>query len=154
MNEAQSSGPSTKKIVLLVLLCAGLPLVALFFCCGGLALYWMAAFRDVPVVQATAIEFVQGLSPRDIDATYQNTSASFQTATTLDQFKAYVARFPALGHNAATRLGNTNVTTSAVGPVARVSAVVATADQSSTISCTVTLIKENGVWKVSGLTVP
>jgi hypothetical protein len=154
MSEEQPAGASTKRIVLIVVLAVGLPMLSLICCCGGCSIWGLMSFKEIPAAQASALQFLQGISGDQLEATYQNTTANFKSVRSLAQFRTFVARYPALSPGASFVLGNTNITTLPQGSRATIAATVSDKANPGDITCTITLVKENGAWKVDGFTVP
>ncbi len=160
MNEDQPAGTSTTKIVLIIVLAVGLPVIGLVCCCGGIGIWGLKMLKEIPAAQASAEAFLRTLSENQIDAAYQSTTANFKSTTSLDGFRKFIAQYPELNSPFNFTLGNSTINTLPQGTRAVIRATITDRPRADdkrnprSITCTITLAKENDVWKVEGFTVP
>ncbi|CAN5374978.1 hypothetical protein BH10PLA2_BH10PLA2_18480 [soil metagenome] len=152
MTEDQPQRRSNKKMVWVIVLAVVLHIGGLMCCCGGFGLWTLWSFRELPAVQASASQFLQTLARGDIDGAYRSTSPTFQDATTLAQFHAFVNKYPVLHSQNGTQLRYAQLAGASSGKKAIVGAVAT--NNNISISCTIGLAKEGEVWKVERFTVP
>jgi hypothetical protein len=180
MTQDEPEPKPKRRTWLIVLLAVGIPLLCVVLCCGGLGIFgWNMGkdlFKDLYAAVPSAQAFLEGLAakgndgnqpnaqpaeakgaPNDpvakrVEAIYQTTSSGFKAAVSLQQFRDLVAKYPVLTDGGTISFSGMRIVEQPGGKRAVINVSVANANNS--IACTVTLVKENEVWKVDGFTVP
>jgi hypothetical protein len=141
-----------RRVWLIVLLAVGIPVLCGLVCCGGLGYLGWGAVKGVLAATENAKTFLSDLSAKRVDEAYKSTSSGFKKSSTLDDFRTFVAKYPAF-------TGSSNPAFSGwqllQGPGPKKTVVRATVvSGANSVTCTITLVMEDDVWKVDGFTVP
>jgi hypothetical protein len=152
MDQDESDGrSSTKKTLIIVLSVGGGLLLLCLLSCGGLGI-WVYKMVGNPVQAGISAEtFVANLAAGNVEAAYAMTSGGFQAKQSLEEFRALVKRYPALASSSGRTMRNMNITQTPNGPEAQVQETVSTPN--STVTLSLTLIQEDGAWKVDSFSV-
>jgi hypothetical protein len=160
--DADSAGPKTTTIVLIVLgVVFGLVLLVVVACGGigylffrsvsGMATTMGQIITDQQEAQEAAQEFLNDLKAGNVAAAYDATTDRFKAGQTLEQFQAFVKKNPLLtGHTSAVLTGVNHQP--AAGHITVKMTLNGNVKGSTT--CSLQMAKENGEWKVDKLTVP
>jgi hypothetical protein len=152
-----SSGPrrqtSSNKTVLIILALVGGVGLVLVLICGGLA-FWLfrSIASELPAAQASANAFLVDLQANRLDVAYASTTRGFRSNLSLEQFRGFVNAFPALTTHKSRSLQLGNIYQGTGGHQASFGAALQA--PTGAMSCTLTLITEDGQWKVHHLSVP
>jgi hypothetical protein len=145
--------PQSNTTLWIVLGVAAAFVVLLGLGCGGIALWTFARLAaDAPAARARADAFLDELKADRVEAAYASTSRGFQANVSLEQFRGMTRAFPALTTHTSRTVQAIRVYSGTGGRQATFRAGL----QSPTgaLSCTLTLITEDGEWKVHHLSVP
>jgi hypothetical protein len=153
MDHFREKGSSTTKILLIVFGAIGGVLLLMVVVCGGLIYWGVNTFGPAfTAVQDSAEAFVQDIHAGRIQAAYNRTSSKFQAQSTLPQFQAFVAQFPALAtYTSLTKTGiHVNSTPAGTQGIVSYSAV----GPNNSLSFRLTIVEENGQWRVQAMNIP
>jgi hypothetical protein len=122
--------------------------------CGGLIFYWLSPnpFSSMPNVMTEVDIFLDALKTDQVHVAYGRTSRAFQTRQSFEQFRAFVAQYPALTEQTSRQYGGLNIVSGTGGTTATIEATVLTANNS--LAFTLIFILEDGQWKLDQFTVP
>jgi hypothetical protein len=166
--EEGKGGGSSGKTVLLVVAIVAVVVLLLLGGCGVLVYFTVQAMSraaqnfsqamstamqmmaDMQTGMQTAQTFVDDLGNGRVDEAYDSTTKDFQAKQSLEKFREFVDKHPALKKQASSVPGNNpNMT-----PGRCVLPYVVNGQDGSTTRCTVQVIKEDEKWKVDRFTVP
>lgn len=138
---------NTWTVIALILGIGGL---AFLVCCGG-GLYFFGnmAINEVPAARKAAEAFIDDLKADRIEEAYARTATIFQNATTEDQFRALLDVYPAATTHTSRTIQLVNMHGGTRGGTAVFRVTFEGPDGTS--GCTLSMVKENGEWKVAGL---
>lgn len=95
-------------------------------------------------------EELSSLHSGDVEKAYSFNSKAFKAATSLEQFKEFVTKYPVLTHNDHVSITNRNVQYNNGVSTGSVEASLLSKDELST-SVIYSFIKENDAWKIQGI---
>jgi hypothetical protein len=150
--EADSRKTSKKTIWIILGIVGGLVIIGCLGC-GGVAVYFgKRMFAELPAAQQTADVFLADIAAGRLDEAYARTSQTFRTATSLEQFKKFVGRFPALTQNTSRSytgffINQTNDRVQATLPGTL-------GGPQESLSFTIIVVKEGDEWKIEQFNVP
>jgi hypothetical protein len=151
MDHESDSGGSTKKTLIIVLSIVGGLVLLCGLSCVGFGVWAFKKYGDLPQVAVNAELFGENIATDDIAAAYAQTSRGFQEKQTLEEFKALLQRYPSLKSATSHTLSNMDVKETPNGMEAHVQEIVSGPNGSNTVS--LTLVKEEGLWKVDSISV-
>lgn len=148
----QSHRPATSRsntwIIIAVIL--GLGGLAFLVCCGGgLYIFGDMAMNDVPAARSAAEAFFDDLKAERIEEGYARTATIFRDATTEDQFRTMLEVYPATTTHTSRTIQLVSFKSGTGGGLGVFR--VTFQDPDGTSGCTLTMVKEDGEWKVAGL---
>lgn len=124
--------------------------------CGGLfavGLYWgMNAFKQLPEAIDAADRFLAQLQHNQVTEAYELTSREYRARNTPEQFEEFIKEYKIFTHHASRQTGGANIFQNNAKTQAIIHMTLKSPDNA--LTCTLTLVQEDGEWKVDKLTVP
>ncbi len=146
-----SAGRSSKKTLIIVLSIVGGFVLLCGASCIGLGIWGYNKFGDVAQASISAEVFSTQLASGQVKEAYALTSKKFQEKQTLEDFKTIVQRYPGLTTPGQHAISSYNVAQTPDGPEANIQESISSSKGSHVVS--LTLVKEDGQWKVDSMTV-
>jgi hypothetical protein len=117
--------------------------------CGALYWAWKGTPAEVNALRASAEAFLDLVKEDQLEKAYAETSASFRSAQTLEEFSEQVKRLRMLREHTTRDVRGWRITN-------KIKAVVGMAlfSPDNAMTFTLALVKADGRWRVAGLTVP
>lgn len=144
---------STNKAIIIVLAIVGFFGLLMIVLCAGCGIWMYKSFtRDIPPAQTAANAFLDDLKADRIDAAYAGTSSTFKSAESLDQFREFVKKYDGFRTNVSRSFDFKQINQTTSGK--RVNFKMTLTSPNNALSCSLTMLEENGQWKVERLTVP
>ena len=139
---------NTGKILLIIGLigCGGL-LVRVLACGGGGYWFYTKMQAESPAVTAAAEAFLDALKANHIKEAYDQTASQYKQRTTLEQFTSLLKAYPALT-DYTSRTITANFAFSGTDQGAATVMIQLQTKKEDRV-CSLTLMKEQGVWKVA-----
>ncbi|HEV3384576.1 MAG TPA: hypothetical protein VG097_07155 [Gemmata sp.] len=138
----------------ILLLVGGIGCVVLVVCGGliALAIWGFSSFATklAPAMEA-AEEFFGELQENQIDRAYLLTSKEYRRRTSSEQFADYIKQFEIFGKHTSRQISSTHIFTNQNGSTVTIKMTLKSPNNAMT--CTLTLIEEQGSWKVNTLNV-
>ncbi len=153
INKSDSRAGSVRALwIALIAGCAVFALVVVSACAGLLVWGIKSTASNVSDTQVCANSFLDEIQQNRIDSAYAQTSTGFKRNHTPEQFTNLVTEYPALSSHTSRTLGGVSVFAQPGGSVATVQMTVVSSNNS--LSFTLSLVQENGQWKVDSISVP
>jgi hypothetical protein len=120
--------------------------------CGGCGLWaFKTLSTDLPPAQEAADAFLDDLRSDRMKAAYARTSTGFQSAQTFERFGKYVDQFSTLKIHASRTFDGGRVFQGTGGKQVTIKMTLHSANKA--MPCVLTLVPENGEWKVQYLNI-
>jgi hypothetical protein len=134
----------------------GALLLTLILVCGGVAFFGFRAAKDmfnqISSATGTAESFLNQIQAGHLPAAYRVTSQTYQASHTQQQFEKFVAQFPILTEHTNRTAGSFNMMKMNGIDQFRIQYTLTAPNNG--LTCTLTLVEENGAWMVDSFTVP
>jgi hypothetical protein len=141
------------KTLLIVLIVVGSVGLLATLTCAGCGLWaFKALSTDMPAARGAADAFLVDLKSGDVGAAYSKTSRGFQSAQTSERFRDLVERVSMFTTHTSRTFDGGRVYQGTDGTKATFKVTLHSANDA--MPCTLTLVREDGQWKVQQMNIP
>ena len=121
--------------------------------CGGCGIWLFKSIAtDIPPAQAAANVFMDDLKADRVDPAYASTSSGFKSTESLEKFRDFVKRLDTFKTQTSRSFDSSMIHHGTYGKQATLKMTLHAPNNA--MSCTLTMVEENGQWKVQRLNVP